>query len=155
MRGTADGVVIAISDTGPGIPDSIRMCIFDPFFTTKPAASGLGLSICLQIVADLGGTLDVESAVGRGSTFSVRLPLSVPAGAPDPPAPAGQETGSAARSILLISDDWRLTDTLATLFRQAGHAVDTAADGAAGIERYRAGGESPPPFQTRVSGATL
>jgi signal transduction histidine kinase len=74
----ADQVVrVAFEDTGPGIPPDILSRIFDPFFTTKPEVSGtgLGLSVSLGIVQSHGGVIDVKSEVGKGSTFTVSLPL--------------------------------------------------------------------------------
>lgn len=69
-------VVIEVSDNGSGIEEALLGKVFDPFFTTKPAAvgTGLGLYICHHHVESLGGTIEVESRVGRGSTFRVRLP---------------------------------------------------------------------------------
>ena len=71
------GVRISFEDTGPGIAPEHRDRIFDPFFTTKPEVSGtgLGLSVSLGIVQSHGGTIEVETEVGRGSTFTVALPL--------------------------------------------------------------------------------
>jgi two-component system, NtrC family, sensor kinase len=72
-------VQISIEDTGSGIPDGIRQRIFDPFFTTKDVGrgTGQGLSIARRIVVDRhGGTIDVDSAVGKGTTFTVRLPTA-------------------------------------------------------------------------------
>ncbi len=73
-----DGVVVSISDTGPGIPEEIRARIFDPFFTTKEVGrgTGQGLAIARNIVLDKhGGKLRFESAVGQGTTFFVHLPI--------------------------------------------------------------------------------
>ncbi len=69
--------VVRISDTGAGIPAGDVEKIFDPFYTTRPVGqgTGLGLSICHSIVQQHFGVIDVESAEGKGSTFSVRLPL--------------------------------------------------------------------------------
>jgi PAS domain S-box-containing protein len=69
-------VMAEVSDTGAGISADHLDRIFDPFFTTKPAGSGtgLGLAICTKIVTALGGTMSVDSKVGIGSTFAVRLP---------------------------------------------------------------------------------
>jgi len=76
----SDGwVEIRISDTGTGIPESIRRRIYDPFFTTKGVGKGTGqgLAIALSIVVDRhGGTIGCESEVGRGTTFVLRLPLA-------------------------------------------------------------------------------
>jgi signal transduction histidine kinase/CheY-like chemotaxis protein len=78
------GVRVAFEDTGPGIAPEHRDRIFDPFFTTKPEVSGtgLGLSVSLGIVQSHGGTIEVETEVGRGSTFSVTLPMRLDDDAP-------------------------------------------------------------------------
>jgi two-component system NtrC family sensor kinase len=70
------GVLLSVSDTGPGISEAVRSKIFDPFFTTKPVGkgTGLGLSICFGIVNKLGGRIEVKSAPGKGATFLVHLP---------------------------------------------------------------------------------
>ena len=72
-----DWVSIAISDTGSGIAPAIRKRVFDPFFTTKPVGkgTGLGLSLAYGIITKHGGRIDVESELGKGSTFTVRLPV--------------------------------------------------------------------------------
>ena len=69
-------VYASVSDTGKGIPDEIRGRIFDPFFTTKDVGqgTGLGLSISYEIVKKHQGELLVESVVGKGTTFTVKLP---------------------------------------------------------------------------------
>lgn len=74
---TADGqVLVEIEDTGPGIALEHLRQLFTPFFTTKPAGvgTGLGLSICHRIVAEMGGRIEVDTEVGRGTTFRVLLP---------------------------------------------------------------------------------
>jgi two-component system sensor histidine kinase HydH len=73
------GVRVDFEDTGPGIAPEHRDRIFDPFFTTKPEVSGtgLGLSVSLGIVQSHGGTIEVASEVGKGTTFTVALPLRV------------------------------------------------------------------------------
>jgi signal transduction histidine kinase len=90
VRTAADsrGVRVDFEDTGPGIAPEHRDRIFDPFFTTKPEVSGtgLGLSVSLGIVQSHGGTIDVQSELGKGTTFSVILPLRVDGEAPVPAA---------------------------------------------------------------------
>ena len=66
---------IRFSDTGPGIDADTLARIFEPFFTTKPDGTGLGLAITKKIIEGHGGTLEVESAPGRGTTVAVRLPM--------------------------------------------------------------------------------
>jgi PAS domain S-box-containing protein len=73
-----DGVILQVADTGRGIPPELKDKVFEPFFTTKPASkgTGLGLSISLDIIRKHGGTIDFESAAGRGTTFTIFLPAA-------------------------------------------------------------------------------
>jgi signal transduction histidine kinase len=73
-------VWVQITDTGKGIPQEHLNRIFDPFFTTKPVGkgTGLGLSLSYSIVEKHGGHIEVKSELGRGSVFTVRLPLIRP-----------------------------------------------------------------------------
>ncbi len=77
-----DAYVIEVADTGKGIPEHLSERVLEPFFTTKPVGqgTGLGLSIAYSIVKKHGGTLDLSSAVGRGTTATVRIPLASAAG---------------------------------------------------------------------------
>ena len=85
-RPVDDDVLISVRDTGHGIPPDDLRRIFEPFYTTKGRGkgTGLGLAICRQLTAALGGAISVESAPGKGSTFTVRLPMQGP-----PPASTG------------------------------------------------------------------
>jgi two-component system NtrC family sensor kinase len=76
-KGGDSSVTVSVQDTGPGIAPELQCRIFDPFFTTKPVGkgTGLGLSICAGIIRDHNGSLDVESVLGEGATFFVRLPV--------------------------------------------------------------------------------
>jgi len=67
--------VVRVADNGPGVPPEKLERIFQPFVSTKGKGMGLGLAICREIVEAHAGRLDVESAVGQGTTFTVRLPL--------------------------------------------------------------------------------
>jgi two-component system NtrC family sensor kinase len=81
-RTSSKDVVVDVADTGRGIPERDLLRIFDPFFTTKPVGkgTGLGLSICYGIVKKMGGDLTVESTVGVGTTFQVRIPQAKESG---------------------------------------------------------------------------
>ena len=78
LRREDGNALVSIGDTGCGIPPELRERIFDPFFTTKPAGegTGLGLEIVRKIVEKHGGGIAIESEVGRGSTFTVSLPIA-------------------------------------------------------------------------------
>jgi PAS domain S-box-containing protein len=75
-RQDGDWVVLTITDSGGGIPPDVRRRIFEPFFTTKDTGTGLGLSIVSGIVSSYGGTIDVDSEPGVGTTFTIRLPAA-------------------------------------------------------------------------------
>jgi len=78
MKGEiSSGIRIEVEDTGPGMPEAVQRKIFDPFFTTKPPGegTGLGLSICLRIVESCGGRIRVQSEEGRGTLFTILLPV--------------------------------------------------------------------------------
>ena len=80
-RRDGDWVEIQVADTGAGIPEAIRSSIFEPFFTTKELGRGTGQGLAIahtNVVQKHGGSITVQSEVGRGTTFVVRLPLDVP-----------------------------------------------------------------------------
>jgi len=113
VRAHAEGahVVVAVSDTGDGIAREVIGRIFEPFVSTKSHGTGLGLAICHGIVSRLGGSIDVTSKPGRGTTFRVRLPsaraapASQPAAAPLRAAASQPAAGPLARRRVLLVDD--------------------------------------------------
>ena len=78
LRRDGDDALVSVGDTGCGIPAELQARIFDAFFTTKPAGegTGLGLDIVRKIVEKHHGSIAVDSEVGRGTTFTVRLPIA-------------------------------------------------------------------------------
>jgi PAS domain S-box-containing protein len=104
----SDRVVIEIVDTGVGMSSELMEHIFTPFFTARPAGAGtgLGLSICRRLVEDIGGELRVTSREGKGSSFTILLPVAEQA--PDPEArsrPAPSSPHPQRGRILVIDDD--------------------------------------------------
>lgn len=97
--------VVEIADTGRGIPPEEVNEIFDPFFTTKREGMGLGLSICQRIISGYGGTIKVESEVGKGTKFRVLLPPHTAELLPDRPAAQTSEPLVLLRLRLLVIDD--------------------------------------------------
>jgi PAS domain S-box-containing protein len=122
-------VEIAVSDTGAGIAPEHLPRIFDPFFTTKPSGvgTGLGLWVCKNIVTTLGGTLEVDSEPGRGTTFRVVLP----AAEGERPRPAWAEPAhdERTRRRVLVVDDEPLV--AATIRRQL--ASEFAVEASSGV----------------------
>jgi signal transduction histidine kinase/CheY-like chemotaxis protein len=105
-RGGEGQVVAEVRDTGSGIPPEVLGRIFDPFFTTKPVGvgTGLGLALCQAFVTSMGGRIEVESVVGRGTVFRVMLPMASGAMEKAPKA-APVQSGDAVRGRVLIVDD--------------------------------------------------
>ena len=130
-RVTPDGrVCVEIRDTGAGIAPEHLPRIFDPFFTTKPlgTGTGLGLSICHGIVTALGGTIEVESELGKGSTFRVLLPPAPPLVALPP-----------ARPRVLVVDDDALVGSAVRRALAGDHDVTLATSGRAALALLQAG----------------
>ncbi len=76
VRAEPDWVVLDVIDTGAGIPDDVLPNLFRPFMTTKPDGNGLGLATAKKIILAHGGDIAVQSEVGRGTKFTVRLPVA-------------------------------------------------------------------------------
>jgi two-component system sensor histidine kinase HydH len=74
-RRDGDSVVLDVTDTGVGMTEEVRARIFDAFYSTRPSGSGLGLPTTRKIIEGHGGTIDVQSEPGKGSRFTIRLPL--------------------------------------------------------------------------------
>jgi CheY-like chemotaxis protein len=136
VRPEADGVLLAVADTGCGIPPEVMPRIFDPFFTTRGVGGGMGmgLAICRNIITALGGSICVRSEPGQGTTVDVYLPRAehVPTEATEQQlAPA-----STGRRVLVVDDEPRVLDLVRRLLR--GHELVTAANGREALERLRA-----------------
>jgi len=133
----SDSVVVAAQDDGHGMSERTRDRIFAPFFTTKgPQRTGLGLSVAWGIVNRHGGTIGVEIVPGRGSTFTVRLPVSQETPSEQQPAVASEPRGGAR--VLVIEDDPDVGDVLKEILVSDGYVVIEARDGAEGLARCEA-----------------
>lgn len=132
-------VLLEVADTGVGIPEEIRERIFEPFFTTKSAGkgSGMGLAMVYGIVHNHGGFIDVESAVNRGTTMRVWLPVAEETGLPSVARREGALREGRKR-ILVVDDEALVREIAAELLSHLGYEVETAADGQQALELYRA-----------------
>jgi PAS domain S-box-containing protein len=139
VRHREASVVVEVRDTGCGIPPEHRQRLFDPFFTTKPLGigTGLGLAICHGIVTALGGEIDVESAVGKGSTFRVVLPATAEAVPPEIPSPGPRR--ACRRGRILVVDDEPLFCRMAARTIGIEHEVVTLTDSSEALRLLRAG----------------
>ncbi len=118
-------VRMSVSDTGHGIPESIRERIFDPYFSTKKRGegTGLGLALVVGLVKSLGGTIGVESTVGKGSTFSVYLPVLQKSFQPKN-TEFEAVTGGSER-ILLVDDEEAIVKMTQKTLESLGYKVDS------------------------------
>ena len=131
--------VITIEDTGGGIPPSIKDRIFDPFFTTKgPQSTGLGLSVSYGIINRHHGTITAESMEGKGTAFTIKLPLTGKADTKEDRREKVipmQGKHNKAR-ILVIDDEADVRELLRDILSDAGHDVEMAHNGCVGIEMF-------------------
>ena len=131
--------VITIEDTGGGIPLSIKDRIFDPFFTTKgPQSTGLGLSVSYGIINRHHGTITAESMEGKGTAFTIKLPLTGKADTKEDRREKVipmQGKHKKAR-ILVIDDEADVRELLRDILSDAGHDVEMAHNGCEGIEMF-------------------
>jgi CheY-like chemotaxis protein len=124
--------VLSVTDTGAGMDAATRARIFEPFFTTKPPGfgTGLGLSTTDDIVRAAGGTIDVDSQRGRGTTFTLTFPaIEEHSGAHEVLDLADDDTPT----VLVVDDETEVRSLIAEILRGSGYHVVVAADGDAAI----------------------
>ena len=128
-------VCLSVADTGTGIPSEILPRIFEPFFTTKEAGrgTGLGLSTVYGIVKQHQGWIEVESEVGRGTTFKVFLPANSQTVASTTPLVAPSAARGRGETILIAEDDPALRRLAARILRNLGYEVLDAGSGVEAI----------------------
>lgn len=135
-------VIFSVIDTGIGIPEEKRRLVFEPFrqadgsITRKYGGSGLGLAIASRLVERMGGSLDLESEVGKGSKFTVRLPLS-PAPCEEEARPAVARPSKTAHGLrILVAEDNEVNRRLIhRMLEKGGHDVHVVSNGLAALER--------------------
>jgi CheY-like chemotaxis protein len=122
-------VILSIRDIGIGMSTSTKAQIFEPFFTTKPVGSGtgLGLSVVYGLIRNANGEMQVESELGKGSIFSIRLPIAAELIAPV--LPVSEKFEECVR-VLLIDDDDDLRHLLSSTLTRGGCEVIATGSGA-------------------------
>ncbi|NTW58349.1 MAG: PAS domain S-box protein [Nitrospirae bacterium] len=146
-------VKIAIADNGIGIPKEHAARIFDPYFTTKETGSGLGLATSYTIIKKHGGDIVVDSEQGRGSTFTILLPASQQAAAPE--NKAGSTLVPGTGRILIMDDEEIIRDTAGRILQASGYDVESARDGREAVERYRSARDAGRPFSAVILDLTV
>ncbi|MCO6382402.1 PAS domain-containing sensor histidine kinase [Oceanicola sp. 502str15] len=132
-------VLLAVSDTGEGIGEADINRIFEPFFTTKPAGtgSGLGLSMTLGFMRQSGGTVQVYSEPGCGTTFKLYFPASDKAVAPPRRRPEAAGSDPGKKRLLLVEDEAAVRNTLLAILQRGGYEVTAATSGDEAWEIFR------------------
>jgi len=122
-------VAFAVEDTGCGIPPDVIHTIFEPFMTTKAdrratlhGGTGLGLSVSHGIIANHGGSIDVQSEVGRGTTFTVYLPINSPGAVPAADAPLAALSVPPLRAVV-VDDEPAIAQALGRMLSRNGHTA--------------------------------
>lgn len=123
-------VEIEVTDSGQGIAPEVQDRIFDPFFTTKEVGegTGLGLAMVYGVVSEIGGSIDVESQLGRGTTFRLHLPISGETEL-EPDISHPFSTTNAQATILVAEDEPLVQKFLSRVLEQAGYQVVLASSG--------------------------
>ena len=126
--------VMSIDDTGVGITDDVQRHMFEPFFTTKEESrgTGLGLSTVYGIIEQSGGFIEVDSELGRGSSFKILLPqveVAAPQAEKEESAPSSAETLQDVGTVLVVEDDDAVRITAVEMLETCGFSVYEARDG--------------------------
>jgi len=131
----AERVAITVSDTGVGMPETVRRRVFEPFFTTKgQRGSGLGLSVSYSIVKRHGGDIRIESEPGRGTTFTLTFPAA--AWTAETSAPTAAVPSRRPARVLVVDNEPQVRSVLSEILERAGYGVTTAAGGAEALEAF-------------------
>ncbi|MEP7043582.1 MAG: two-component regulator propeller domain-containing protein [Dokdonella sp.] len=138
------GIEFRVADSGPGMSDNVRARLFGRFeqadgINHRYGGSGLGLSICRELAQLMGGRIDVDSELGRGSTFTVELPLADVELESTPAAAAMMDAPLARTSlhVLLVEDDATVADVIVGLLAQLGHRAVHAPNGLAALAQLK------------------
>jgi two-component system, cell cycle sensor histidine kinase and response regulator CckA len=134
-------VRLSVTDEGTGMSSEVQERVFEPFFTTKRAGegTGLGLAIVYGIVRQAGGTIEVESALGKGTTFRISLPRAADEVAPEVRTGVKEQgVGEASGTALLAEDDAPVRALMARALRRAGLDVLEAPSAEAALDLMRA-----------------
>jgi PAS domain S-box-containing protein len=146
-------VRVSVSDTGIGMEPALQARIFEPFFTTKPPGqgNGLGLAVVYGVVRGHAGGIAVHSELGRGSTFTVYLPIAEGAQLADNKTPRAAEAGNGQR-VLYVDDEEALVFLTTRVLERLGYRVTGCVDAVQALQDFRA---DPSSFDAVVSDLSM
>lgn len=132
-------ILLEVQDTGGGMSEEIRQHCFEPFYTTKGEnGTGLGLAMVYGIVQRHGGDIEIQSVIGKGTTFLITLPaqgLEKTSSSPD----RDQPTALRPLKILYVEDEANAREVIVEYLKRDGHEVEQAADGMEGLRKFLLG----------------
>jgi len=150
-------VRLSFTDHGQGIPNEDLQRIFDPYFTTKAGGTGLGLASVHSIINKHNGKVEVDSALGKGTTFTFYLPSTGEACTEPEPSPAALSAlACRADGAILVMDDEETIRSLAVdILEYLGYAVRTCSTGEEAVTLYKEAGESGMPYFAAIMDLTV
>jgi PAS domain S-box-containing protein len=146
-------VRIFVGDNGSGIAEQHLQRIFDPYFTTKQQGSGLGLATCYSIIKKHGGTITVESTIGKGSTFYLTLPASELCMGAQPEFRTDVAYGIGR--VLVMDDEEPVRLALQAMLDVLGYTAECVQNGAEAVELFRKRKEEGTPFAAVILDLTV
>ena len=146
-------VLISVADHGIGISQEMLSRIFDPFFTTKTEGHGLGLAICHSIVCRHDGALNVQSEVGKGTTFSIYIPACDGECAEKSKIDRTKHMGTGR--ILVMDDDESVRKAISIMLQLSGYSVESRGNGKDTIDLFDAEAKGGNPFAAVILDLTI
>ncbi len=133
-----DKVILEVSDTGTGMSEEVRRRCFEPFFSTKgERGTGLGLAMVYGIIKRHNGTIEIESELGKGTTFRVILPLQKETTSTVQGEAVVKRTIQGPFRIMVVEDEPRVRDIMTQYLTEDGHTVTAATNGREALEKFR------------------
>jgi len=132
-------VMLAVADTGTGMSEEVKAHLFEPFFTTKPMGkgTGLGLATCFGIIQQSSGHIEVESELGKGTTFKVYFPQVQNAGEPTEAVKSETPVAGGSETVLVVEDEALVRELAVAALREKGYTVMEAGNGDEGLRLVR------------------
>jgi PAS domain S-box-containing protein len=146
-------VMLSIEDQGIGMKQEHLKKVFDPYFTTKQKGSGLGLTIAYSVIDKHGGFIDVDSELGKGTTFRIYLPAAQMA-EPLPEAVNSLVVGGVGKLLVMDDEDF-IRELALQMLQKMGYSVTLCARGEEAVELYRREFESESPFDAVILDLTV